>query len=348
MKLYLKIMFILIVFLKTETLFSENNLFNVNNIELEKKVKTSNKILVDQAIKKGFNQLIAKILLKEDEDRLSDLTFSSIRRLVRYYQVKNISDEKKEGEFVNFSVTFDKDKIHDLFYQRGISYSEISDKELYILPLLVKNNEVFIFNNNFFYKYWNDVYKSDLIEFILPLENIEIIQNINVYKNNLINLNVVNLFEEYQDKNLAVILIEENQGTNTKIYIKSLIQGKNISKNLNLKKQKLVNEEFNKKLIVEIKKELINLVKSKNLIDIRTPNFLNVKFDQNKKNNLVELNSRIKNIDLIENVYVQEFNKNQMSLKIKYLGRLEKIIYQLKKENIDLKRIKDQWVIKAL
>ena len=66
------------------------------------------------------------------------------------------------------------------------------------------------------------------------------------------------------------------------------------------------------------------------------------------KNNLVELNSRIKNIDLIENVYVQEFNKNQMSLKIKYLGRLEKIIYQLKKENIDLKRIKDQWVIKAL
>ena len=82
---------------------------------------------------------------------------------------------------------------------------------MYILPLLVKNNEVFIFNNNFFYKYWNDVYKSDLIEFILPLENIEIIENINVYKNNLINLNVVNLFEEYQDKNLAVILIEENQ-----------------------------------------------------------------------------------------------------------------------------------------
>ena len=146
MKLYLKIIFILIVFLKTETLFSKNNLFNVNNIELEKKVKTSNKVLADQAIKKGFNQLIAKILLKEDEDKLSDLSFSSIRRLVSYYQIKNISAEKKEGEFVNFSVTFDKDKIHDLFYQRGISYSEISDKELYILPLLIKNN---IYSNCF-------------------------------------------------------------------------------------------------------------------------------------------------------------------------------------------------------
>ena len=39
MKLYLLITYILIVFLKTETLLSENNLFNVNNIKLEKKRK---------------------------------------------------------------------------------------------------------------------------------------------------------------------------------------------------------------------------------------------------------------------------------------------------------------------
>ena len=39
MKFYKQIIFILIVFLKTETLFSENNLFNVNNIKIEKKIK---------------------------------------------------------------------------------------------------------------------------------------------------------------------------------------------------------------------------------------------------------------------------------------------------------------------
>ena len=39
MKLFKQILFILVVFLKTETVFSENNLFNVNNIQLEKKVK---------------------------------------------------------------------------------------------------------------------------------------------------------------------------------------------------------------------------------------------------------------------------------------------------------------------
>ena len=84
------------------------------------------------------------------------------------------------------------------------------------------------------------------------------------------------------------------------------------------------------------------------MIDIRTPSFLNAKLDINKKSNLVELNKRIKNIDLIENIYVQDFNKNYMNLRIKYLGKLDNIISQLKKENINLKMIKDQWIIRTL
>ena len=41
MKLH-KLIFILIIFFKTETLFSKNNLFNVNNIQIEKSDKISN------------------------------------------------------------------------------------------------------------------------------------------------------------------------------------------------------------------------------------------------------------------------------------------------------------------
>ena len=93
---------------------------------------------------------------------------------------------------------------------------------------------------------------------------------------------------------------------------------------------------------------MINLVKSKNLIDIRTPSFLITKLKIDKKSNLATLNSRLKNIDLIENPFVLDFNKDYMNLRIKYLGKLEKIINQLKKENIDLQLINDQWVIKIL
>ena len=62
----------------------------------------------------------------------------------------------------------------------------------------------------------------------------------------------------------------------------------------------------------------------------------------------MELNSRIKNIETIENIYVLDFNKKHMNLRIKYLGKLDKIINQLKKENVDLKLLNDQWVIKIL
>ena len=238
MKLHKQIIFILIVFLKTETLLSENNLFNVNNIQLEKKENITNDELANQAIKKGFDRLITKILLKEDLNKLSNLNFTVIKQLVTYYQISETSEKQKSGEVVNFSVTFDKDKIHQLFFEKGVSYSDISDKELFILPVLIKENELFIFNNNFFYENWNNVYENELIEFILPLENIEIIQNINKNKQNLLDISVENLFKEYSNKNLALIFIEINKSGKENIYIKARIQKKNISKNLNNKKQK--------------------------------------------------------------------------------------------------------------
>ena len=60
-------------------------------------------------------------------------------------------------------------------------------------------------------------------------------------------------------------------------------------------------------------------MKSQNLIDVRTPSFLNSKLVINKKNNLEELNKRIKKIDAINNIYVQELNKDFVLIKLKYL-----------------------------
>ena len=348
MKLFKLNIFILIVFFKTETLFSENNLFNVNNIQVEKKDKISNKALANKAIKKGFSQLLDKILLKKDKDLFSNLSFSSIKQLVVYYQIGKIPDKENNEKLVNFNITFDKDKIHNLFFKTGVLYSKISDKELYVLPILFKSNEVYVFNNNFFYEKWNEIYNTDLIEFVLPLENIESIKIINEQKSNPINLKVDKLFKEYSVKNLALILIEDSATNKEKVYIKTRIQGKNISKSLEFKRENLDTNKFYEKIVDETKKELIDLVKSKNLIDVRTPSFLNIKLSVNKKSNLVILKSRIKNIDSIENIFVQDINKNFMSLRIKYLGKLEKLVNDLRKENINLKLINERWVIKTL
>ena len=346
MKLLKQIILILVIFLKTGNLLSDNNLFNVNNIILEKTGNISNNQLANKAIKKAFDQLLNKVLLQKDISKISNLSFSNVRNLVMYYNISKNSEIERNK--VSFNVAFNKDKIHDLLYKNEISYSYITDKEFYILPILIRKNDIYIFSNNYFYENWDTVNKNDLIEFILPAENIEIIQNVNQSRNNLLSLKLSSLLKEHLNKNVALVLIEKNEDKKNKVFLKARIQNKIISKSLNIKNNDNNEIAEMNKIIFEVKDNLINLVKSQNLIDIRTPSFLNAKLALNKNSNLVILNTRIRNIDLIENIFVQDFNKDYVNLKIKYLGKLEKIIYQLSKEKISLKLINDQWLIKTL
>ena len=64
---------------------------------------------------------------------------------------------------------------------------------------------------------------------------------------NLIDLNIDNLFQEYKGKNLALILIEKNQNIIKKIYIKTKLQGKLISKSLKFKEGNLDRKESHMK-----------------------------------------------------------------------------------------------------
>ncbi len=344
MKCFKYVFIILVIFIKTGNVLSNENIFNVNNIEVIKKGNLTNQQLTNLAIKRGFKELAQKIFLEKDFKKLSQLNFSQIKGLVKYYQVDTDTDERK----INYNIFFDKDKLHKLFYDRGILYSEIFNKELYTLPIFKDEDEYYIYSKNFFYDRWNDISNNDLIEFILPLENIEVIQKINANKNDLLGLNFNNLFTEYSSKNLALILIEDRGLKEEKIFLKTRIVGKEINKNILVKRENLDKNQFYEKIISEIKKELETLVKSQNLIDVRTPSFLNTKFLITKQNNLIELNKRLKNIGLIENIFVQEFNNEYVYLKIKYLGKLDKMINQLKNQKIILKLINDQWSLKII
>ena len=348
MKLNKIIILILVIFIKTGNVLSQDSIFNVNNIEIIKKTNTSNKDIANQAIKKAYLKLIDKILLIEDKEKISKMDFTKIKELVSYYQViSNVENDKKEDSII-LNIFFDKDKLHNLFYEKDISYAEITDKEFYLLPVLKKNDQYFIFNQNFFYEKWNDFEDNDLIEFILPFENIEIIQKINLNKNNLFDVEINTLFLEYSKKNQALLLIDDKNGIVEKIFLRANISGKKINKNLLIKNNFKEKEKNYREIIQRTRNEIIDLVKSKNLIDIKTPSFLNIKLTPNKNNNLAELHKRLDNIGLVDDLYVQEINSEYVLIKIKYLGKLEKIINELKKEKIILKQKNDEWGIKLI
>ena len=346
---FLKLMiFILVIFSKTGNVLSENRLFDVNNIKIVNTPSKNINNLTSQAMKKGFSVLIERILLKEDKKRLDDLNLSDIEELVAYYQTFDEVDDLNKSIKV-FNIFFDKDKIHNLFYKRNILYSNLIKSEFYLLPIFKKDEELNIYAKNFFYDRWNKVsFESEIVDFILPIENIEIIQKVNKSKGNLEELNLVNLFNEYSNKNLGIVLITENNSKIKKVFLKTNILGKKINKSLEIKNYKLEKSELYDKIIIDIKNELVNIVKSQNLIDIRTPSFLNAKFKINKKNSLVELKKRVEQIDLVEKIFIQEFNNEFVILKIKFLGKVNNIINELKKEKINLRLNGEQWSLNII
>ena len=161
-------------------------------------------------------------------------------------------------------------------------------------------------------------------------------------------MNVPEFFKEYEIENIVFANIEVSEN-NAEIFLNTRIEGKKINKRLSVnEKINLSEKEFNNKIILEINNLIKDLIKSENLIDVRTPSFLNVKIALNKKNNLVELNARLQKIDLIDDFYVQQLNKDFVLVKIKYLGKIKKIINKLKDQNMNLRLIEGEWQLKII
>ena len=333
---------ILIILFKTETVLSDNNIFNVNNIEISKETSKNKEKLISDSFKKAFDELINRLLLEEDYKRISKTNLEQIRKLISYYQIIN-EDENKENNNVKINVFFDKDKMHDFFYGRNILYSDIINTEVILFPLLKKEDQYFIYTQNYFYENWNEEKSDNLIQYILSTENIENIQRINLNKDNIYKIEVSDFFKEHEKDNIVFANIEVKKDT-AEVFLNTRIEGKKINKNLSIKnKENLNKKEFYREIIFEINNIIRDLIKSQNLIDVRTPSFLNVEIKLNKKSNLVEFSNRLNKIDLIDNFYVQKLNKDYVLVKIKYLGKINKIINKLKDQNIDLKMIAGQW-----
>ena len=57
----------------------------------------------------------------------------------------------------------------------------------------------------------------------------------------------------------------------------------------------------------------------------------------------MEFDNRIKDVELIDNFFVQELNKDYVLIKIKYLGKINKLINKLSERKINLIMTEGQW-----
>ena len=336
---------IIVLLIKTETVFSSNKIFYVDNIIVNNGSSLDSKQFLDKAFQAGFEKLVKKILRNADSSKILDIELSEIKSLISNYQI--IKDKDKFETTVNLS--FSRKKINNFFYQKNILYADIQETDLVLFPVLIKNENFYLFSENYFFNNWNkktNENKDEFINYFLPIENLDDIQFINRNKDNLESINVRNLLSNYDLKDYIFLIIKPSE-KKMDIFLKGQISGNSIIKNFSILNETEKDSSY-KNTIEELKIEISELWKNNNLIDVRTPSFLNVTLDINKKDDLLKLQEALNKIDLIDNYYVFELDKDQVKIKIKYLGKIDKIKSKLYENNIKVIINESKWKLKLI
>jgi hypothetical protein len=347
------IFFILLFISKTENVFSNNLIFDVNNVEIKGKINNSlsNQKLIELAFEKAFIVFVNKILLKEDALNLYNTQSSTIKDLVLTYQV--IKNKKNvDGEIISiFNIKFDQKKINKFLAKKKISYVDISNISLSVLPVLIKGKNISLYEENFFYKNWNKFPESveniddKLINYSLALENIEDLRYINSIKNNidLIEIKKINSF--YENKNYALLVIYSTE-KKFKAFIKTSIKNKNVDRNIDLNFYPKDKNKSYIEAIIRLKNEINQIWKEQNLVDVNTPSFLDLFLETKKIDDYLKLKNILDNIDLIENYSVLEMTSKYLKIRVKYRGKIIKIKEKISKQNASIKIIENVWRLK--
>ena len=164
--------FIIVFLFKTGNVFSNEDVFYVDNIIVNNKEKKNREALLNQAFKKGFEKLTKKILLKKDQELVSKTSLIDIQKMISNYQVNYSENLDKKDELI-INLSFDRETMNRFFYSKDISYADISKTSLVLFPVLVEEDNFYLFSDNYFFTNWNvdsnDKDNNEFVDYVLPI-----------------------------------------------------------------------------------------------------------------------------------------------------------------------------------
>ena len=102
-------------------------------------------------------------------------------------------------------------------------------------------------------------------------------------------------------------------------------------------KKKLEKKQFQLKFLIH------DIWKDQNLVDASVPSYLTVNIKTENAKKLAQMIKKIENINLIKNFYIKEFNKNNATIKIKYLGKIKSLKNVFLDNGFILKNKDNEW-----
>ena len=326
--------------------YAMEKVFTINNLKIQATVDLnfSRDKYIKKALYTSFELLMEKILLSNDVKKIKNIKKKQIIKLIKSFQ---ITDEKyrKNQYHAEFAIHYDENKVKKLLYENNISYSRPKTITAIFFPILYINEDLKNFKKNYFYKNWNNIeIDHEVINFLLPIDDLEDISKIKKIKNNFKSFEVDSLIYKYDIKNYAFALMNYNN-KKLKIYLKTSFEGSLISKNFSYDLENIDDDLRLSKILKDLKREITDIWKQANLINLLMPLSINVKF---KHENLTELNNLKKALskaNIIDNFSLEKFSIDDSDFKIYYYGNPKRLKLELISFGYDLNNDNGYWGI---
>ena len=324
--------------------FSEENVFTISNVEVEGTVDLnfSREKYLDKALIDSFEILMTKILLSRDLNKISNVKLKKIKNLISSFQILKESYSKDEYK-ANIKILYNEVKVKKFLGQKNISFSHPENISVVFYPVFFINDEIQNFNENFFYKQWTKiVIKNEIINFILPIEDLEDLSKIIEMKNKIEEININTFVNKYDVKNYVFALMDY-QDEKLNVHLKTNFNNNKTSKNI-LYDIKNINDQMVLNYILkDLKLKITDLWKEENLINILMPLSIKLKFEHTNLKNLDKLKKTFNRISIVNKYTLDEFDVNNSFFKIYYYGDPKKLKSELSKFGYQLKNNQGSW-----
>ena len=323
---------------------AQENIFVVSKVEIGGQVDKnfSRKNFIDEALLKSFKMLMSKILVSNDLKKIEKVKIKEIKNFINSFQI--LDENYKKGNYeVSIKILYNEKKIKKFLVNNNISYSQASKITVVFFPSLFVDNKMKSYNQNYFYKKWLETeIENKLINFILPLEDLDDLLKLQKMQNNIKDFNVISLVNKYDvESYVFLFMYYDNKKLNT--HIRANFEGKEINRNISYQIDNIENEEKLDYVLKDLKLKITDLWKEMNFINLLMPLSINVKFKHNDIKNLDKLKSALYKIKLIDSYMLEDFDINYSHFKIHYYGNPKKLKSELFKFGYDLKDNQNYW-----
>ena len=333
--------FLFILFTKS---FSEENVFTINNVTVKGEIDLnfSREKYINKAFLNSFEILMNKILLSRDLTKMNNIKLKQIKSLINHFQILEESYRKDEYK-AKIKIFYSDVKIKKFLRQKNISFSQPENISAVFFPVFFINDEMQNLNDNFFYKYWTEIeIKNELINFILPLEDLEDISKIMKMKNRIEELDVDTLVNKYDVKSYVFALMDY-QDKKLNIHVKTNFNNNKISKNFLYEVENINDEPSLNYILKDLKLKVMDIWKEENLVNLLMPLSISLQYQHSNLEDLDKLRNIFYKIGIIDSYTLEEFNINNAFFKIYYYGNPKKLRSELLKFGYQLKNDQGYW-----